>query len=269
MNEEAATVAQGPQPPSDSAHERLPSDSSARQSRARPWRAEGLPEERAQRSRRRWFKAAIWLTGYLLVFGMLTVEDMLSGAPSVSYNEFKSQVANKNVAEIFARGDSIEGQLKMAAPLPGERDRTYQQFTTERPTFANDDLLTQLTVGGSTVRATPLVEQRGLLTNLLISVAPILLLVAFYGWMFKRQQGAMAGGLLGAGRQKRADPETVRVTFNDVAGIDEVKAEIHEIVDFLKEPDRYRHLGARAPKGVLLAGPPGTGKTLLARATAG
>ncbi len=117
------------------------------------------------------------------------------------------------------------------------------------------------------MRATPLTQQRGFVTNLLISAAPILLLVAFYAWMFKRQQGAL-GGLLSS-RQKRVDPETVRVTFADVAGIDEVEAEINEVVDFLKDPEKYRRLGARAPKGVLLAGAPGTGKTLLARATAG
>jgi len=86
--------------------------------------------------------------------------------------------------------------------------------------------------------------------------------------MLRRQQSAM-GGMLGGGKQRRVDPETVRVTFADVAGIDEVEAEINEVVDFLKDPDKYRRLGARAPKGVLLSGPPGTGKTLLARATAG
>jgi cell division protease FtsH len=212
---------------------------------------------------------AVWLVGYLLLFGMLTVQDRLSGPQAVPYTEFKIQVGNKNVAEVFARGDTIEGQLKKGAPIPGQQDRSYQQFTTERPTFASDDLLAELTEGGATVRATPLVQQRGFLTNLLISFAPILLLIGFYAWMFKRQQGAMAGGLLGGGRQKRVDPETVRVTFDDVAGIDEVEAEINEVVDFLKDPEKYRRLGARAPKGVLLTGAPGTGKTLLARATAG
>jgi cell division protease FtsH len=157
--------------------------------------------------------AAIWFVGYLLFFAVLTVEDRLSGPQPVPYTEFKNQVANKNVAEVFARGDSIDGQLKKAVLVPGQRDRTYQQFTTERPMFASDDLLKELTDGGSTVRATPLVQQRGFLTNLLISVAPILLLVGFYGWMFKRQQDAMAGGLFGGGKQKRVDPETVRVTF--------------------------------------------------------
>ena len=212
---------------------------------------------------------AIWVVGYLILFGVLTVQDRLAGPQPVPYTDFKTQVTDQNVAELFARGDSIEGQLKKAVAIPGQQDRTYQQFTTERPTFASDDLLTELTAGGATVRATPLVQQRGFLTNLLISFAPLLLLVGFYIWMFKRQQGAMAGGLLGGGKQKRVDPETVRVTFEDVAGIDEVEAEINEVVDFLKDPEKYRRLGARAPKGVLLAGAPGTGKTLLARATAG
>jgi cell division protease FtsH len=210
-----------------------------------------------------------WLVGYLLLFGVLTLQDRLSGPQAVPYTEFKNQVVNKNVSEVFARGDSIEGQLKKAVAVPGEQDRTYQQFTSERPTFATDDLLAELTDGGAAVRATPLVQQRGFLTNLLISFAPILLLVGFYVWMFKRQQQAMGGGLLGGGKQKRVDPEKVRVTFDDVAGIDEVEAEINEVVDFLKDPEKYRRLGARAPKGVLLAGAPGTGKTLLARATAG
>jgi cell division protease FtsH len=208
------------------------------------------------------------LLGYLVLFAVVTIQDRLSGPQLLPYTEFKTQVARKNVAEVFSRGDSIEGQLKRPVPVPGMDDRTYQQFTTERPTFANDDLLTELADGGATVRATPIVQQRGFLANLLISLAPILLFVGFYAWMFKRQQGAM-GGLLGGGKQKRVDPETIRVTFDDVAGIDEVEAEINEVVDFLKDPGKYRRVGARAPKGVLLAGAPGTGKTLLARATAG
>jgi cell division protease FtsH len=261
-------AAQTPLPP-NAPTEHPSAESSGKPQPARPWRTEGLPKNHQPKQRSRWMTIAIWGVGYLLLFGMLTVQDRLSGPQPIPYTDFKTQVSNKNVAELFARGDSIEGQLKKAETIPGQQDRTYQQFTTERPTFASDDLLTELTEGGATVRATPLVQQRGFLTNLLISFAPILLLVGFYVWMFRRQQGAMAGGLLGGGRQKRVDPETVRVTFDDVAGIDEVEAEISEVVDFLKDPDTYRRLGARAPKGVLLAGPPGTGKTLLARATAG
>ena len=256
-------------PPSDSQRERQPASSSTEPPPSRPWRTEGLPKGQPTKPRPRWLTMAIWVVGYLILFGVLTVQDRLAGPQPVPYTDFKTQVSDKNVAELFARGDSIEGQLKKAVAIPGQQDRTYQQFTTERPTFASDDLLTELTAGGATVRATPLVQQRGFLTNLLISFAPLLLLVGFYIWMLKRQQGAMAGGLLGGGKQKRVDPETVRVTFDDVAGIDEVEAEINEVVDFLKDPEKYRRLGARAPKGVLLAGAPGTGKTLLARATAG
>jgi len=254
-------------PPSDS--QRQPASSSTEPPPSRPWRTEGLPKGQPTKPKPRWLTMAIWVVGYLMLFGVLTLQDRLSGPQPVPYTDFKTQVTDKNVAELFARGDSIEGQLKRAVAIPGQQDRTYQQFTTERPTFASDDLLTELTAGGATVRATPLVQQRGFLANLLISFAPLLLLVGFYLWMFKRQQGTMAGGLLGGGKQKRVDPETVRVTFDDVAGIDEVEAEINEVVDFLKDPEKYRRLGARAPKGVLLAGAPGTGKTLLARATAG
>jgi cell division protease FtsH len=232
----------------------------------RPWRTEGLPSQKS--GNRRWLTLALWAVGYLILFGLMTVQDRMASPETMSYTEFKTQVANANVAEVFARGNTIEGALKKAVPLPDQTGHTYQQFRTERPTFATDDLLGQLATSGATVRAKPLVQERGMLANLLFSFAPILLLLGFYLWMFRRQQSAI-GGLLGGRAGKRVDPETVRVTFKDVAGIDEVEAEISEIVDFLREPQKYRRLGARAPKGVLLTGAPGTGKTLLARATAG
>jgi cell division protease FtsH len=252
------------EPPADPSRPRPPAGRDA----SRPWRTEGLPQGQPPQPRRRWLTLILWGVGYLLLFGIFTMQDRLAGPVPVSYTEFKAQVAAKNVAEVFARGDTIEGALRKAVPQPGNEGRTYQQFTTERPTFAGDDLLAELTATGASVRATPLVQQRGFLTNLLISMAPLLLLFGLYAWMFRGQQRAM-GGLLGGGTRKRVDPETIRVTFEDVAGIDEVEAEINEVVDFLRDPGKYRRLGARAPKGVLLAGAPGTGKTLLARATAG
>ncbi len=262
-------TAQAPPSPPTGPHDGAPPTGSESPP-VRPWRTEGLPKGTAPKPRPRWLTLALWIVGYLVLFAVLTVQDRLAGPQAVPYTEFKTQVVAKNVAEVFARGDSIEGELKKAVPIPGQATRTYQQFTTERPTFATDNLLAELTEGSATVRATPIVQQRGFLTNLLISFAPMLLLVGFYVWMFRRQQGALGGGLLGGGgAQKRVDPETVRVTFNDVAGIDEVEAEINEVVDFLKNPGKYRRLGARVPKGVLLSGVPGTGKTLLARATAG
>jgi cell division protease FtsH len=235
---------------------------------SRPWRTEGVPggPRKPGAAWRRWL---MWPLGYLVLFALFTYQDRMSAPQAVAYTEFKAEVAVKNVAEVFARGDTIQGALKKPAALPDQKDRTYDKFTTERPTFATDDLLTELTAGGATVRAKPLVQERGILTNLLFSIGPLLLLFGFYFWMFRRQQSAMGGGILGGRARKPVDPETVRVTFDDVAGIDEVEAEINEVVDFLRDPAKYRRVGARAPKGVLLTGAPGTGKTLLARATAG
>jgi cell division protease FtsH len=244
-------------------------DQSADASHLKPWRTEGLPDSRSPKQRPRWAGPLVMFLGYLLFFGILTLQDRQGGPENISYTEFKTQVTNKNVAEVFARGDTIQGSLRKASSLPGQKGHTYQKFSTERPTFAADDLLGELTASAATVRATPIVQQRGTLINLLLSIAPFLLLIAFYAWIFKRQKRMLGGGLLGGGSHKPVDPETVRVTFADVAGIDEVKAEISEIVDFLRDPAKYRRLGARAPKGVLLTGAPGTGKTLLARATAG
>ena len=235
---------------------------------SRPWRTEGVPGGPVK-SRPAWIRWLLWPLGYLMLFALFTYQDRMSEPQAVAYTEFKTEVAAKNVAEVFARGDTIQGALRKAAVVPDQKDRTYNRFTTERPTFATDDLFTELTSGGATVRATPLVEERGILTNLLFSIGPMLLLFGFYFWMFRRQQTAMGGGLLGGRARKPVDPETVRVTFEDVAGIDEVEAEINEVVDFLRDPAKYRRVGARAPKGVLLTGAPGTGKTLLARATAG
>ena len=236
----------------------------------KPWRTEGLPPAPSKDGKPRWSLVALAAIGYAIVFAVLTVQDRLSAPQAVPYTEFREQVVGRNVSEVFSRGDSIQGVLKKPVPVPGEAGQSYDRFTTERPTYANDDLLAELSDGGAQVRATPLVQERGVLTNLIISVAPFLLLIGFYVWMFRRQQNMFGGGgILGGGPRKPVDRETIRVTFDDVAGIDEVEDEINEIVDFLKDPGKYRKLGARAPKGVLLAGAPGTGKTLLARATAG
>ena len=111
--------------------------------------------------------------GYLLLFLITTMQDQMSGGEqTVAYTDFTAQVQKQNVAEVFSRGDTIEGRLKAAAPVPGKTDSTYTKFTTERPTFANDDLFGALQKSGATVRATPVVQQRGVLWNLLISLAP-------------------------------------------------------------------------------------------------
>ncbi|WP_331448086.1 ATP-dependent zinc metalloprotease FtsH [Streptomyces xanthochromogenes] len=195
--------------------------------------------------------------------------------PTVSYTEFSKQVTAGNVSKIYAKGDAIQGQLKNKAPIPsGEGSGDYTKFTTQRPTFADDDLWAQLTKQNVTVTAEPVVEHRSFLANLLISLAPMLLLVVLWLFIARRMSaglGGGAGGMLG----RKTPPKPVemaddkRTTFKDVAGIDEVEGELNDVVDFLKNPGAYHEMGARMPGGVLLAGPPGTGKTLLARAVAG
>jgi cell division protease FtsH len=142
------------------------------------------------------------------------------------------------------------------------------------PTFVGPNLESFLIDHGVEISAKPTEEGGSLLTTLLYGFGPALLFIGFYVWMFRRaaQQGGMGGGLFGIGksRARRYDQEKdTRVTFDDVAGIDEAENELVEIVDFLKDPPKYTRLGGAAPKGVLLVGAPGTGKTLLARAVAG
>src|SRR5579862_3121947 len=103
----------------------------SQQSQPKPWRTEGLPKGQPSK-RRRWVSFALWGVGYLALFGLLTMQDRLAQPQAVSYTEFKAQVAAGNVAEVFARGDTIEGELKKPAPLPAPpQSRSYKQFKTE------------------------------------------------------------------------------------------------------------------------------------------
>ena len=147
-------------------------------------------------------------------------------------------------------------------------------FETEVPAFIDPAQLTRLLAEQNVViNAEPPDTGRSLWVTLLLGFLPTILLVGFFVWLYRRQTGGGAGGVLGGfGRStaRRVTPgEQERVTFDDVAGIDEAEDELVEVVDFLKNPQRYTKLGARVPRGVLLYGPPGTGKTLLARAVAG
>jgi len=220
-----------------------------------------------------WRSRGFWI--YLVVLLALNylISVFFTSGPArvtVPYSTFIQQVNADNVKDISAQSNSIQGDFKKSVSYGSASGTTFQ---TERPVFAQDNLESLLTAHNVTVSAQPPGSGQSPLLTLLVSFGPALLLIGGFLYLSRRTAAAGAGGILGAFGRSQAklySPDSgPRTTFNDVAGIDEAKADLAEVVDFLKEPQKYQKLGAQIPHGILLVGPPGTGKTLLARAVAG
>jgi cell division protease FtsH len=230
------------------------------------WRVEGSPKKPQKRTPRFGRRLLIFV-GVLLLLNWLTVVLFAPGKKErvqIPYSPtFLQQVTGGNVKTISSKGETLQGEFRV-------KFKNRKDFGTEVPTFANTDQLSKLLEQHKVeINAKPITSDRPLIATILLSFGPTLLFVGLLIFLLRRAQPGGMLASLGRSRARRGEDAEHRVTFADVAGIDEAEDELIEIVDFLKSPDKYRRLGAKIPRGVLLSGQPGTGKTLLARAVAG
>ncbi len=187
---------------------------------------------------------------------------------SISYSQFKQDLNAGKIASVVISRESIQGNYKSDQQLPAGQ---VLKFKTIIPPVEDEGLFAALE--SQEVKIEAKAQSPSLLVSLLINFLPWLLIVGFFVWSSRRLNSAMGnlrpGGSLYKSKAKRFDPSKVSVTFADVAGVENAKTDLQEVVDFLKHPEKYVEIGAKLPKGILLMGAPGTGKTLLAKATAG
>ncbi len=200
---------------------------------------------------------AIIVIFLLAIFNLFQDNSSQTRQVSLPYSEFLAQVKLNNVNDVTIQENNILGHFQSG-----------EEFSTYAPDDPN--LIAQLTESGVKVTAAPLDERVSPILGMLLNWLPMLLFIGVWIFFMRQMQGGK-GGAMGFGKSKARllTEKQGRVTFEDVAGVDEAKDELEEIIEFLKNPQKFQKLGGKIPKGVLLVGPPGTGKTLLARAVAG
>ena len=228
-------------------------------------------------------KSPQWRVGLAVLLGLLFIyiwsqffNPGVAQQYSVSYSQFIAQLGAGNIKSVTIKNLVVSGEFvkEINIQLTGEKKTTaVKKFQTFLPSFQGEGLIAKLEEKNVLINVEPS-EKGGILWQILIGSLPWLLIIGVWIFIMKRAQQQIQGGpgglfSFGASKAKLFDAKKPGVTFNDVAGMDNTKQQLKETIEFLKDPSKFKRLGAKIPKGVLLVGPPGTGKTLLARATAG
>ncbi|MEO1694670.1 MAG: ATP-dependent metallopeptidase FtsH/Yme1/Tma family protein, partial [Pseudomonadota bacterium] len=204
---------------------------------------------------------AIWVIIAVLLIGLFQLFQKPNpgrAGNDISYSQFLGDLENKSIEEVVIQGNRLSGRYRNSG----------QAFSTYAPSDPN--LVEKLQAGGVSIKARPTDEDVPSIFSVLLSWAPMILLLAVWIYLMRQMQSG-SGRAMGFGKSKAKllTERHGRVTFDDVAGVDEAKGDLQEIVEFLRDPQKFQRLGGRIPRGALLVGPPGTGKTLIARAVAG